>query len=285
MQPRYSPEEHESKIYALWQDNDAFNPDHHMGKKSGNTKPFTIIMPPPNANDPLHIGHAMFVALEDTLTRFHRMRGDDTLWLPGTDHAGIETQFVFEKKLQKQGQSRFQFDRDTLYNQIWEYVQANSDTAVDQIKRLGASCDWSRFKFMLDEDVVKLTKETFAKMHKDGLIYRDIRLVNYCTKCGTSYSELEVQTVEQTTNLYYVRYPLLDSPHEHIVVATTRPEPIFADTHLAVHPKDKKHQHLIGKRVLNPLTQEPMTIITDEFVDPKFGTGIVKLTPAHDAND
>ncbi|NCN82975.1 MAG: valine--tRNA ligase [Candidatus Pacebacteria bacterium] len=285
MQPRYAPEEHEDKIYKLWQKHDAFNPDHYKGKKSGQTKPFSIIMPPPNANDPLHIGHAMFVALEDTLTRFHRMRGDDTLWLPGTDHAGIETQFVFEKKLQKQGKSRFQFDRDALYNMIWEYVQENSDTAVDQIKKLGASCDWSRFKFMLDEDVVRLTKETFAKMQKDGLIYRDIRLVNYCTKCGTSYSELEIQSVEQTTNLYYLRYPLFETPDEHIVVATTRPEPIFADTHLAVHPKDKKHQHLIGTQVINPLTKQPMTIIADEFVDPKFGTGVVKLTPAHDAND
>jgi len=285
MQPRYVPGEHESKIYDLWQKAGAFNPDSKKSKKDVSTKPFSIIMPPPNANDPLHIGHAMFVALEDTLTRFHRMLGDDTLWLPGTDHAGIETQYVFEKKLQKQGKSRFQYDRSTLYKLIWEYVQENSDTAVDQIKKLGASCDWSRFKFMLDEDVVKLTKNTFEKMHKDGLIYRDNRLVNYCTKCGTSYSELEVQSVEQTTSLYYIRYPLLDSPREHIVVATTRPEPIFADTHLAVHPKDKKNKHLIGKQVKNPLTGEPMTIIGDEFVNPEFGTGIVKLTPAHDTND
>ena len=285
MEPKYLPEEHEAKIYALWQQHDSFNPDHYKTKKGRSQKPFCIIMPPPNANDPLHIGHAMFVAIEDTLTRFHRMLGDDTLWLPGTDHAGIETQFVFEKKLQKQDQSRFQFDRTTLYQMIWEYVQANSDTAIDQIKKLGASCDWSRFKFMLDKDVVELTKKTFEQMHKDGLIYRDIRLVNYCTKCGTSYSELEVQTIEQTTNLYYVRYPLIDSPNKYIIVATTRPEPIFADTHLAVHPKDAPHKYLIGKQVLNPLTSEPMTIIADEFVDPKFGTGIVKLTPAHDAND
>lgn len=283
MEARYEHLTTEEKIYSLWEDRRVFNPD--TQKKDSKTNSFCIIMPPPNANDPLHIGHAMFVSLEDVMTRFHRMLGDVTLWLPGTDHAGIETQFVFEKKLKKQGKSRFDYDRKTLYSQIWDYVQENSGIAVNQIKKLGASADWSRFTFTLDEKVVSHVTETFKKLAADSLVYRDLQLVNFCVNCGTSFSELEVNHVEQTTKLYYVKYPLVDSPTEYITLATTRPEPIWADTHLAVHPDNKKTKHLIGKKVLNPLTNVEMEIIADEFVDPAFGTGVVKLTPAHDFND
>ncbi|NCN24112.1 MAG: valine--tRNA ligase [Candidatus Pacebacteria bacterium CG10_big_fil_rev_8_21_14_0_10_42_12] len=285
MDSRYIPEEHEAAIYAKWEAADAFNPDSKIYKKNRSNKPFCIIMPPPNANDPLHVGHAVGIAIEDTLTRFSRMKGMDTLLFPGTDHAGIETQFVFEKKLQKNKQSRFNFDRPTLYKMIWDYVQENSEMANSQTKVLGASADWSRFRFMLDDSVVKIAKETFRKMHEDKLIYRDIQLVNYCTKCGTSYSELEVVNKDQITKLYYVRYRKVANPDEFVIVATTRPEPIFADTHLAVHPDDPKNKALIGTEVLNPLTDQRMPIIADEFVDPEFGTGIVKLTPAHDRDD
>jgi valyl-tRNA synthetase len=242
-------------------------------------------MPPPNANDPLHIGHAMFVSLEDTMIRFHRMRGDNTVWIPGTDHAGIETQFVYEKKLKKQGKSRFDFDRQTLFNDIMSYVKENSDVAVNQIKKLGASADWSRFTFTLDPAVVEFVTDTFQKLANDNLVYRDLQLVNFCVNCGTSFSELEVNHVDQTSPLYYVRYRMAENPVEYITLATTRPEPIWADTHLAVHPDNKETKYLIGKRVLNPLTDVEMEIIADEFVDPEFGTGIVKLTPAHDFND
>lgn len=280
MDSRYDHQHQEKKLYEAWEKAGVFSP-----KENSSSKTFTIMMPPPNANDPLHIGHAMFLAIEDILIRYHRMLGDETLWLPGTDHAGIETQFVFEKKLKKKGQSRFQFDRDTLYQMIWDYVQENSDVAVDQMKKIGASADWSRFTFMLDKQVVKQVLETFIKLHQDELLYRDEQLVNYCTHCGTSFSELEVVYQDQVSPLYYVRYPLVKNPNEFLTVATVRPEPIFADTHLAVNPTDKKHQHLIGEKVLNPLTNEEMEIIGDEFVDPEFGTGIVKLTPAHDAND
>ncbi len=277
MDKNYDHKKYESEIYKQWEQSGAFAP-------KGDGKPFSIIMPPPNANDPLHVGHAMFVSIEDILTRYHRMLGESTLWLPGTDHAGIETQFVFEKKLAKQDKSRFDYDHDTLYKMIWDYVQENSGTAVDQMKKLGASADWNRYKFTLDPDIVASVNETFIRLHKDGLIYRGEKLVNYCTKCGTGYSELEIEHEERIDNLYYVNYQKVDGSG-FITVATTRPEPIWADTHLAVNPKNRKTKDLIGQRVVNPITGSEMEIIGDEFVDPEFGTGIVKLTPAHDPND
>lgn len=280
MDKAYDHTKYEDDIYKKWEQSGAFKP-----KVDSSKKPFTIIMPPPNANDPLHIGHAMFVTVEDILIRYHRMKGEATLWLPGTDHAGIETQYVFEKKLSKKDQSRFDFDRETFYKMVWDYVQENSDVAIDQMKKLGASADWSRYKFTLDPEIVDFVIDTFIKLHNDDLVYRGERLVNYCTKCGTGYSDLEVDYVERTDPLYYVKYELVDSPGEFIVVATTRPEPIYVDTHLAVHPDNTKTKHLIGKKVKNPISGEYMEIIGDEFVDPEFGTGIVKLTPAHDAND
>jgi valyl-tRNA synthetase len=280
MDSRYDHLTHEPKTYSLWQDKNAFNAD-----LSGKNKSFTIMMPPPNANDPLHIGHAMFLAIEDIMIRFHRMLGHDTLWVPGTDHAGIETQFVFEKKLKQKKQSRFQFDRQTLFEMIWDYVQENSDVAVNQMKKIGASADWSRFMFMLDPQNVEVVLNTFIKLHQDKLLYRDLRLVNFCVHCGTAFSDLEIDHIDQVTTLYYIKYPLVDDPSQSITIATVRPEPIWADTHLAVHPDNPKTKHLIGKQVLNPLTDQPMTIIADSFVDPEFGTGIVKLTPAHDPTD
>lgn len=278
MDTNYNHKLFEDKIYDEWEKSGAFKPS-----KTG--KPFTIIMPPPNANDPLHIGHAMFITIEDILIRFHRMLGESTLWLPGTDHAGIETQFVFEKKLAKKDQSRFDFDRDTLYKMIWDYVQENSDVAINQMKKLGASADWSKYKFTLDPDIVKLVKETFIKLNDDELIYRGERLVNYCTKCGTGYSDLEIEHVEKTSPLYYIKYYFADDKTKFVTVATTRPEPIHVDTHLAINPKNKKTKHLKGQKLVNPLTGVVMEIVEDSFVDPEFGTGIVKLTPAHDQTD
>lgn len=311
MNKRYDHSQTEEKIYQLWEKHDCFNPDSVNIKKSsqaGNNKnnksisknsklrinnsqkrSFCIIMPPPNANDPLHIGHAMFVSLEDIMVRYHRMLGDDTVWIPGTDHAGIETQFVFEKKLKKQGKSRFNYDRETLYKKIWNYVQANSDVAVNQIKKLGASADWNRFKFTLDKDIVETVLETFFKLHKEKLIYRENRLVNYCTKCGTAFSNLEVKHVEQKSPLYYIKYGPLE-------IATTRPETKFADIALAVNPEDKRYQQYIGQKIEIDCvaSQEEakksgqllkLKVIADDFVDPEFGTGVVKITPFHDFND
>jgi len=256
----------------LWEKSGGFGP--------GKGKPFTIIMPPPNANDPLHIGHAMFVTVEDILIRYHRMRGEAALWLPGTDHAGIETQFVFEKKLAKEGKSRFDFEREILYQMIWDYVQENSEVAVEQMKKLGASADWSRFKFTLDPDIMDIVLQTFEQLYQDGLVYRDVRLVNYCTHCGTAFSELEVKHVERTTPLYYMRY----GP---FTLATVRPETKFGDTAVAVNPKDKRYKDWVGKEVEieGLMGKFKMRVIADSYVDRDFGTGVVKVTPAHDPND
>jgi valyl-tRNA synthetase len=271
---------HEDRLYAQWEKSGAFAPTETKKTDKPSKKPFTIIMPPPNANDPLHIGHAMFVALEDVLIRYHRMLGERALWLPGTDHAGIETQFVFEKKLKKNDQSRFQFDRDTLYKMIWEYVQENSDIAVNQLKKLGASADWSRFTFTLDPKVVRVVLDTFQELYEKKLIYRDYRLVNYCTKCGTAFSELEVKHVEQTSPLYYMKY----GP---FTIATTRPETKFRDTALAVNPKDPRYKDWLDKSLDIPglLGSIKVKIIADDGVDMEFGTGIMKVTPAHDMHD
>lgn len=248
-------------------------------KQPSHSKPFSIILPPPNANDPLHMGHAMYV-VEDVLIRYHRMLGDNTLWLPGTDHAGIETQYVFEKKLQKNNESRFQYDRQTLYQKIWDYTQENSNVAVDQLRRLGFSLDWSRFRFTLDPAVVEFVQQTFFQLHQDKLIYRDLQLVNYCPKCGTSYSQLEVMYKTQTKPLYYIKYGPL-------VVATVRPETKLGDVALAVHPDDIRYQQYVGQTltIKDVLGNTQLPVIADTFVDPEFGTGVVKITPAHDSND
>lgn len=277
MDSRYDHLQHEDGIYQLWSDANAFAPT--ATKKPG-SQGFSIMMPPPNANNPLHVGHVMFVALEDIMVRYHRMMGDDTLWLPGTDHAGIETQFLFEKKLKKDGQSRFQFDRQTLYQMIWDYVQANSDIAVNQLKKLGASADWSRFRFMLDPRLVATTLDTFQKLYDQKLVYRDLKLVNYCTKCGTSFSELEVDHVEKQEPLHYLKY----GP---FTIATVRVETLFRDQALAVNPTDQRYQKYLGQTLEIPslLGSLQMTVIADPEVDPEFGTGIMKVTPAHDPHD
>lgn len=275
MDSKYQHQLYEEKISQLWDEAGVFSP----GEKTRGHSPFTIILPPPNANDPLHIGHAMYT-VEDVLIRFHRMLGDDVLWLPGADHAGIETQFVFEKKLQKLGQSRFQFDRKTLYQMIWDYVAENKDVAKNQLKKLGFSLDWSRFKFTLDSDVVKTVLDTFVHLNEKELIYRDLKLVNYCPKCGTAFSDLEVKHTTRKTPLYYIKY----GP---FILATTRPETKFGDTAVAVHPDDERYQKWIGQEITVDGVNGPfkVKVIADEYVDREFGTGVVKITPAHDHND
>lgn len=262
----------ESKIYSLWEKSGAFTP------RLRGTRPFTIIMPPPNASDPLHVGHSREVAIQDILVRYHRMRGEPTLWLPGADHAGIETQYVFEKKLGKDGKSRFDFDRDTFYKMIWDYVQKNTGTMESQLKKLGASCDWSRFKFTLDPKIIAIVYKTFKKLYDDGLIYRGERIVNYCPRCGTAFSQLEVDSEEREDKLYYLDYGT-------ITIATTRPETIFADVAVAVNPKDKRYSKLVGINAQLPLINREIPIVADSLVEIGFGTGALKITPGHDSID
>lgn len=273
MDKQYRPELFEGKIYQKWEKSGAFKP-----ARKG--KPYCIIMPPPNANDPLHVGHAMFITVEDIFIRYHRMLGKAVLWLPGTDHAGIETQYVFEKKLKNESKSRFDFNRETLYQMIWDYVQKNKTTAIEQMKKLGASADWTKLKFTLDKDIVDLVLDTFIKLYKDGLIYRGLKLVNYCTECGTGFSNLEVDHIEKTEPLYYLKY----GP---FTLATTRPETKFGDTAIAVNPKDKRYHKWVGKEVEveGLLGKFKLKVISDNYVDMEFGTGVVKITPAHDFND
>lgn len=269
----YNPQENEARIYQYWEENDYFKPTIKAGEK-----PFTIIMPPPNANEDLHIGHARFVAVEDILIRYHRMNGRPTLWLPGADHAGIETQYVFEKKLSKEGKSRFDHDRETLYQMIWDYVMHNRSNMEKQLKGLGASCDWSREKFTLDPGIVQIVNRTFKNLFDDQLIYRGERVVNYCPKCGTAYSQLEVDYEERDDSLYFIDYGSL-------TIATTRPETIFADVAVAVNPKDSRYKAKIGQSATVPIIEKEIPIIADRVVDTVFGTGALKVTPAHDATD
>ncbi len=274
MEKTYNPKAVEEKIYRMWETGGYFTPKIDKSKQ-----PFSILLPPPNANADLHVGHAMYV-VEDIMIRYHRMKGDPTLWMPGADHAGFETQFVYEKHLAKQGKSRFDFDRETLYRDIWNFVAENRGTMENQLRRLGFSLDWSRNIFTLDPAVITTVYASFKQLFDEDLVYRDKRLVNYCTKDGTGFSDLEVLYVERNDPLYYIKY----GP---FTIATARPETKFRDTALAVNPKDKRYKKYIGQTLkimglLGPIT---MTVIPDPHVDPKFGTGIMKVTPAHDPHD
>jgi len=268
----------EKKIYEKWERSGVFSPSVALAKEGAS--PFCIIMPPPNANEDLHIGHARFVTIEDVLIRYHRMKGEPTLWLPGADHAGIETQYVFEKKLKDEGKSRFDFDRETLYQMIWDYSMEKKIRMEAQLRALGASCDWTRNKFTLDPAIIKIVHRTFKKLFEDQLVYRGNRLVNYCTHCGTAYSNLEVDHVERTDPLYFMKY----GP---FTLATVRPETKFGDTAVAVNPKDKRYAEWVDKEieVHGLLGKFKIKVIADEAVDPDFGTGVVKVTPAHDPVD
>jgi len=265
----------EDRIYKMWEKGGYFTP-----KKKKGGKPFTVILPPPNASGKMHVGNVFMIALEDLMIRWHRMRGEEALWVPGTDHAGFETQITFERELKEVGKSRFDYDRNTLYQKIHDFVKDNRKLIDDQIRSLGASCDWSRYKFTLDEDVIDTVYKTFKKMHQEDLVYRDDYLVNYCPKCGTTFADLEVRHIERKDPLYYMKY----GP---FILATVRPETKFGDTAIAVHPDDKRYKKYVGKEVEveGLIGKFKMEVIADKFVDPEFGTGVVKVTPAHDKND
>ena len=273
----YEPGEYEGDIYALWEKSGAFKP-------SGKGKPYSIVIPPPNANGNLHLGHGLTMAVEDILIRYHRQKGDNVLFVPGADHAGFETWVVYEKMLAKQGKSRFDFSREELYQQIWDFVAENKDNYESQFRKLGASVDWAHYVYTLDKKIVNRAYSTFEKMFKEGLIYRAEKLVNFCTYHGTGFADIEVAHKEEKGHLWHIRYPLVDGSGE-VIVATTRPETMLGDTAVAVNPKDNRYKHCVGKTVKLPLTEREIPIIADDFVDIEFGTGAVKITPAHDPND
>lgn len=273
----YDPNQYEPNIYALWETSGAFNP-------TGKGKPFSTVMPPPNANGNLHIGHALDMGLKDILVRYKRMCGYDTIFIPGADHAGFETWVVYEKELQKQGKNRFDFSREQLYSQVWDFVDGQRGNMELQIRALGTSASWENLVFTLDKKVIDTVYQTFKKLWDDGLIYRGERIVNYSTKYQTSYADIEVDHKTEKGKLWHVAYPMIDKIGE-IVIATTRPETMFGDVAVAVHPDDPRYKDMIGKTVLLPLTDREIPIIADDYVDPTFGTGAVKITPAHDPND
>lgn len=279
LSPVYDPSLYEDKIYKKWEDTNAFAPNFNSNKES-----FSVVMPPPNANGNLHIGHALTISIQDIIIRFQRMRGKVTLYLPGADHAGFETQVVYEKELAKQGKSRFDFNREELYSKIWDFVDQNKDNYQTQFRKLGASVDWNYFTYTLDKKIINRTNDTFKKMWDDGLVYRGERLVNFCTFHGTAFADIEVDHKDIEGNLWEITYPLTDGSGE-VTVATTRPETMLGDTAVAVHPKDKKLTKFIGKTVKLPLTKREIPIIADDMVDTTFGTGAVKITPSHDSND
>lgn len=278
MESKYIPAQYEQKLSAFWESKGFFK-----GVVDPKKKSFSIVLPPPNANADLHLGHAMMV-YEDIMIRYHKMKGENTVWVYGTDHAGIETQFVFEKHLQKEGKSRFDYDRTTLFQMIWDFVMKNKGRMQDQLQKLGFGLDYATPKFPMDESIVKIVYSTFQKLFQDGLIYRAKKLVNYCISCGTSFSDLEVNYEEKEGTLWHIRYPLRDG-NGSIVVATTRPETMLGDTGIAVNPKDKRYKNLIGTYAILPLVGREIPIVADESVDQKFGTGAVKVTPAHDHTD
>ena len=279
----YQPQNIEGEIYRRWESADAFaagRPD-----RTG-ARPFAIVIPPPNVTGSLHMGHALNNTLQDVLVRFERMRGRDVLWQPGTDHAGIATQMVVERQLmERQEPNRRALGRDKFIKRVWQWKEESGNTIVGQLKRLGASCDWSRLRFTMDEGLSRAVRKVFVDLFREGLIYKDKRLVNWDPELLTAISDLEVEQIETKGHLWHLRYPVEGGGGEYIVVATTRPETMLGDTAVAVHPDDERYKHLVGKNVILPLVGRRIPIIADEYSDPEKGSGAVKITPAHDFND
>ena len=275
----YNAKETEEDIYKFWEDNGFFKADAKSPKK-----PYSIVIPPPNVTGVLHMGHALDETLQDILVRYHRMSGYETLWVPGTDHAGIATQNVVEKKLREQGLSRHDLGRDKFLEKTWEWANAHKSRILDQCKRLGASFDRSRERFTFDKGCSDAVKEVFVKLYEKGLIYKGAYIVNWCPRCQSAISDVETEYETEQGHLWEISYPLKGESGA-IIVATTRPETIFGDVAIAVHPSDQKYSELVGKTVVIPLTGREIPIIADEYVDKNFGTGAVKITPAHDPND
>ncbi|MBR5156778.1 MAG: valine--tRNA ligase [Clostridia bacterium] len=276
----YNPADVEDRLYKTWVDNGYFTPEIDKNKK-----PFTIVIPPPNVTGQLHMGHALDETLQDILIRYKRMAGFATLWVPGTDHAGIATQIKVEEFLRKEeGLTRYDLGREKFTERVWEWKKLYGDRIINQLKKLGSSCDWTRERFTMDETLSKAVKKVFVSLYEKGLIYQGNRIINWCPSCTTALSDAEVEYSEQAGHFWHIKYPVKDSD-EFVIIATTRPETLLGDTAVAVHPEDERYTHLVGKTLILPLVGREIPIVADEYVDKEFGTGAVKITPAHDPND
>ena len=279
MEKVFNPQAIEDRLYRMWEEKGAFVAHRAEGKK-----PFTIVMPPPNITGQLHMGHAMDVLMQDVPTRYHRMKGDPTLWLPGTDHASIATEVKIVDQMRSEGLDKKQVGREVFLERAWAWKKEYGGRINRQLRRLGASCDWSRERFTMDEGCNEAVREVFVRLYEKGLIYRGDRIVNWCPVCKTALSEAEVEYEEQHSHLWHIRYPGADGG-SGVVVATTRPETMLGDTGVAVNPNDERYTQLVGKKVILPLVNREIIFVADDYVDMAFGTGAVKMTPAHDPND
>ncbi|MBP2662849.1 MAG: valS [Firmicutes bacterium] len=276
----YDPQTVEAKWYKFWEDNSLFHAEVDPEKQA-----FSIVIPPPNVTGQLHMGHALDNTLQDILIRFKRQQGYNTLWMPGSDHAGIATQIKVEEVLAQEGKTRYDLGREPFIDRVWEWKGQYGSRIINQLKRLGASCDWERERFTMDEGCSKAVREVFVSLYEQGLIYQGHRITNWCPRCNTALSDIEVEHEETPGHLYHVRYLVEGTDGEYVTVATTRPETILGDSGVAVHPEDGRYKHLVGKYLILPLIGRRLPLFTDEYVDPSFGTGAVKVTPAHDPND
>ena len=277
----YEPQEVEGRVYEMWEKNGCFE-----GHRDPDKKPFTIVMPPPNVTGQLHMGHAMDSTLQDILIRFKRMQGYAALWVPGTDHAGIATQIKVEEELRKnEGLSRYDLGREKFLERVWDWKHKYGNRIVEQQKKLGASCDWSRARFTMDEGLSKAVRHVFVSLYKKGLIYKGSRIINWCPNCVTALSDAEVEYQDKPGSFWHIRYPIQGEEGRYVIVATTRPETMLGDTGVAVNPNDERYKDIVGKKCILPLVGREMPIVADEYVDMEFGTGCVKMTPAHDPND
>ena len=275
----YDPKAVESEIYKMWEEGGYFHAERDDSKK-----PFTIVMPPPNVTGQLHMGHAMDATLQDSIIRFKRMQGYNALWIPGVDHAGIATQIKVEEELRKEGLTRYDLGREKFLERVWDWKNRFGNRIVEQQKKLGASCDWDRARFTMDEGCSKAVREVFVSLYEKGLIYKGSRIINWCPHCVTALSDAEVEYVDKPGHLWHIRYPLEDGSGE-VVVATTRPETMLGDSGVCVNPNDDRYRSIVGKNVILPLLNKPIPVVADDYAEMEFGTGCVKMTPAHDPND
>ena len=275
----YEPQSFEKKWYEFWEENDFFHAEPEEGKEA-----FSIVIPPPNVTGQLHMGHALDNTLQDILIRWRRMQGYNTLWMPGCDHAGIATQAKVEAALRAEGTNRYELGREKFTERVWQWKEEYGSRIMYQLRTLGSSCDWARERFTMDEGCSRAVREVFVSLYEKGLIYQGTRITNWCPSCNTALSDIEVEHETEAGHLWHLRYAFEDG-EGYVEIATTRPETMFGDTGIAVHPDDARYKDLVGRNVILPIVNRPIPIFADEYVDPAFGTGAVKVTPAHDPND